>query len=93
MKRWIEYDGFINDYVFKSKRNENHVYIVTNTGLKIMLDAKNRIINSSLTSIFNNHLIMDLEFLGKHLYLLSDYGFFQYNFQNPIKCNMLRGFL
>ena len=57
---------------------------MTNNGLKVMLDSKNIIINSSLTSISNNHLIMDLEFLGKHLYLLSDYGFFQYNFDTDV---------
>ena len=82
LERWIEYDNPIKSYVFNIKRKKDYIYIATNNGLKIMLDSKSIITESELTSIFNQHLIMDLEFINNVLYISSDYGFFKYDFDS-----------
>ena len=82
LERWIEYDNPIKSYVFNIKRKKDYIYIATNNGLRIMLDSKSIITESELTSIFNQHLIMDLEFINNVLYISSDYGFFKYDFDS-----------
>ncbi len=80
LKRWIEYEYFIDSYIFNIKRSREYIYIATNEGLEVMLDSKSIVIDSDLTSIFNSHLIMDIEFINQLLYISSDYGFFKYDF-------------
>ena len=64
----------LDSYIFNIKRNREHIYIATNKGLEVMLDSKSIVINSDLTSIFNSHLVMDVEFINQLLYISSDYG-------------------
>ena len=80
LKRWIEYEYFIDSYIFNIKRSSEYIYIATSEGLKVMLDSKSIVIDSDLTSIFNSHLIMDIEFINQLLYISSDYGLFKYDF-------------
>lgn len=80
LKRWIEYEYFIDSYIFNIKRSREYIYIATNEGLEVMLDSKSIVIDSDLTSIFNSHLIMDIEFINQLLYISSDYGLFKYDF-------------
>ena len=80
LKRWIEYEYFIDSYIFNIKRSREYIYIATNEGLEVMLDSKSIVIDSDLTSIFNSHLIMDIEFINQLLYVSSDYGLFKYDF-------------
>ena len=80
LKRWIEYEYFIDSYIFNIKRSREYIYIATNEGLEVMLDSKSIVIDSDLTSIFNSHLIMDIEFINQLLYVSSDYGLFRYDF-------------
>ena len=80
LKRWIEYEYFIDSYIFNIKRSREYIYIATNKGLEVMLDSKSIVIDSDLTSIFNSHLIMDIEFINQLLYVSSDYGLFRYDF-------------
>ena len=80
LKRWIEYEYFIDSYIFNIKRSREYIYIATNEGLEVMLDSKSIVIDSDLTSIFNSHLVMDIEFINQLLYISSDYGLFKYDF-------------
>ena len=80
LKRWIEYEYFIDSYIFNIKRSREYIYIATNKGLEVMLDSKSIVIDSDLTSIFNSHLVMDIEFINQLLYVSSDYGLFRYDF-------------
>ena len=80
LKRWIEYEYFIDSYIFNIKRSREYIYIANNAGLEVMLDSKSIVIDSDLTSIFNSHLIMDIEFINQLLYISSDYGLFKYDF-------------
>ena len=80
LKRWIEYEYFIDSYIFNIKRSREYIYIATNEGLEVMLDSKSIVIDSDLTSIFNSHLVMDIEFVNQLLYISSDYGLFKYDF-------------
>mgnify|MGYP002877647375 CR=1 FL=1 len=82
LERWIEYENTITDYVFDVKRKKDYIYIATNRGLKVMLDSKNIIIDFDFASIFNYHVIMDLEFVNNILYLSSDHGLFKYDFDS-----------